>query len=133
MSNNDGFTLIELMFVLAIIGALAAIGFPNFISFRDNAFKCEALELAKPLQDDIVEYYGFTGSYPMTNSDLGLSDTELIQGKQVSSMSIAQGVIEIRFQEDSRIANRIIFLQPAIIGDPMSGNIIWQYVERAVE
>ncbi|MDH3349049.1 MAG: pilin [Desulfobulbaceae bacterium] len=91
------------------------------------------MELAKPLQDDIVEYYGVTGNYPMTNSDLGLSGAELIQGQQVSSMSVAHGVIEIKFQKDSRIANRIISLQPALIGDSMSGNIIWQYVERAVE
>ena len=42
-SNNKGFTLIELMIVIAIIGILAAIAIPNFISYRDKTY-CSAAE-----------------------------------------------------------------------------------------
>jgi prepilin-type N-terminal cleavage/methylation domain-containing protein len=42
-NNAKGFTLIELMIVIAIIGILAAIAIPNFISYRDKAF-CSAAE-----------------------------------------------------------------------------------------
>ncbi len=46
-NNQKGFTLIELMIVIAIIGILAAIAIPNFLSYRERGYNAEALSDAK--------------------------------------------------------------------------------------
>ena len=56
-NNQKGFTLIELMIVIAIIGILAAIAIPNFISYRDKAY-CSAAEVdAHAIECGIADYY----------------------------------------------------------------------------
>lgn len=55
--NNKGFTLIELMIVIAIIGILAAIAIPNFISYRNKTY-CSATESdANAIAGALADYY----------------------------------------------------------------------------
>jgi prepilin-type N-terminal cleavage/methylation domain-containing protein len=56
-SNSQGFTLIELMIVIAIIGILAAIAIPNFISYRNKAFCSAAESDANNAAAAIADYY----------------------------------------------------------------------------
>ena len=56
-NNSKGFTLIELMIVIAIIGILAAIAIPNFISYRDKAFCSAAESDANSIAAGIADYY----------------------------------------------------------------------------
>jgi type IV pilus assembly protein PilA len=56
-SNNQGFTLIELMIVIAIIGILAAIAIPNFIAYRNKSFCSSAESDANNVASRISDYY----------------------------------------------------------------------------
>ena len=56
-NNSKGFTLIELMIVIAIIGILAAIAIPNFISYRDKAFCSAAESDANNIAAGLADYY----------------------------------------------------------------------------
>ena len=56
-SNEKGFTLIELMIVIAIIGVLAAIAIPNFISYRDKAYCTAAEKDAGTIAAALADYY----------------------------------------------------------------------------
>ncbi len=66
--NKQGFTLIELMIVIAIIGILAAIAIPNFIAYRNKAFCSAAESDAKSIAADIADYFAIpahTTSQPL--------------------------------------------------------------------
>ena len=72
--NSQGFTLIELMIVIAIIGILAAIAIPNFISYRNKAFCSAAESDAHATASAIADYYSVPSRVNMvTYADTGLS------------------------------------------------------------
>ncbi len=69
--NKEGFTLIELMIVIAIIGILAAIAIPNFISYRDKAFCSAAESDLQSVMGAIADYFSDPDNVTVTNGSLG--------------------------------------------------------------
>ncbi len=68
-NNSKGFTLIELMIVIAIIGILAAIAIPNFIAYRNKAFCSAAESDANSIASGIADYYAIPAHVTMLNDD----------------------------------------------------------------
>ncbi len=68
--NNKGFTLIELMIVIAIIGILAAIAIPNFIAYRNKAFCSAAESDAKSVAAAIADYFAIPAHTMIANADI---------------------------------------------------------------
>jgi prepilin-type N-terminal cleavage/methylation domain-containing protein len=62
--NQKGFTLIELMIVIAIIGILAAISIPQFAKYRERSFNTSSLSDLRSLAQDLEGYYSEWGEYP---------------------------------------------------------------------
>lgn len=76
-NNDKGFTLIELMIVIAIIGILAAIAIPNFISYRDKTY-CSAAETdAQTIAGAIADYFSNPNNINVTKATLGVTDADL--------------------------------------------------------
>jgi len=69
--NKQGFTLIELMIVIAIIGILAAIAIPNFISYRNKAFCSQTESDAKSIAGDIADYFAIPTHTAIATADVG--------------------------------------------------------------
>ncbi|WP_319410119.1 prepilin-type N-terminal cleavage/methylation domain-containing protein [uncultured Desulfosarcina sp.] len=69
-TNNKGFTLIELMIVIAIIGILAAIAIPNFIAYRNKAFCSQAESDANNIAAAISDYFSIPSHTDIANADL---------------------------------------------------------------
>jgi len=63
-SAKKGFTLVELMIVVAIIGILAAIAIPQFASYRQKAFDTTAKSDLKNLMTDVEAFYADNQEYP---------------------------------------------------------------------
>lgn len=92
--KNKGFTIIELMIAVAIIGILAAIAIPAYQNYVIRAKVSEALTFASQAKTSVAEYYQSQGSLPATNTQAGLATS--VTGTNVSQVSVGtSGVITV--------------------------------------
>ncbi len=87
--RQQGFTLIELMIVVAIIAILAAIAIPLYLNYTTQAEGSEGYVLADGTKSAIVAFYNETGSWPPSNASAGLASPNSISGKYVKSVTIS--------------------------------------------
>jgi type IV pilus assembly protein PilA len=98
---QQGFTLIELMIVVAIIGILAAIAIPAYQDYTIRSQVSEGLNLAAAAKAAVSETFLNTGAAPADREEAGLSATATdTQGKYVASLDVAAGQILITYGKD---------------------------------
>ncbi|HGO8529903.1 TPA: pilin [Neisseria meningitidis] len=90
---QKGFTLIELMIVIAIVGILAAVALPAYQDYTARAQVSEAILLAEGQKSAVTEYYLNHGEWPSDNSAAGVASSSTIKGKYVKSVTVANGVV----------------------------------------
>lgn len=122
--KQKGFTLIELMITVAIVGILAAVALPAYQNYTIRAQVSEGFTLAGGLQTAVAEYYAQKGDYPAALTDIGV--TTAPKGKYTSSVEMAAGVITVNYglAANSKIKDTgSVVLTPT---DDGQGNIHWK-------
>jgi type IV pilus assembly protein PilA len=133
---QKGFTLIELMIVVAIIGILAAIAIPAYQDYTVRSQVTEGLNLAGAVKAAVAERYAQDGTWPTTLTQLGIVDAGGTEtppvGKYVSSVDLAgnNGTIVITYSGTASggQANAVIDAQTLALQPYVSGNqdVIWR-------
>ncbi|ENW4352588.1 prepilin-type N-terminal cleavage/methylation domain-containing protein, partial [Neisseria gonorrhoeae] len=90
---QKGFTLIELMIVIAIVGILAAVALPAYQDYTARAQVSEAILLAEGQKSAVTEYYLNHGIWPKDNTSAGVASASKIIGKYVQKVEVNNGVV----------------------------------------
>ncbi len=129
---QKGFTLIELMIVVAIIGILAAIAIPAYQDYTIRAQVTEGLNLMSDMKASVAEWYAQEGSWPSTLVQIGISNgASSKSGKYVRSIALDTGSLQATFglQANNNIEGATLALLPRL---SLNGDVVWLCGTRQV-
>jgi prepilin-type N-terminal cleavage/methylation domain-containing protein len=130
-----GFTLIELMIVVLIIGILAAVAIPSYQDYVIRSKLAEAAELVNPVRQAVSQYYDRWGQFPKNNASAGLPAANALRGKYVDEIEVRDGVVGLLLNhvKPGTIDGKHIFFRPAGQQENPTAPLTWSFGEGWAE
>jgi len=122
---KQGFVLLELATVIAIIGVLAIMTLPAYIQYLKQAKVAEGIALVSNVQQAIVKYYAHTGNFPVNIQAVGLTGAQKLKGHYVTDIQVENGAIHLTFKDKTLSKSTpLLSFRPALLTANPDNHII---------
>lgn len=127
MTKGHGFTLIELMIVVSMIGVLASVAMPQYQSYVIRGEVTEGITMASNLREDVTTYYVETLQFPKNNKQAGAPAPDLLIANRVTRVEIADGAIHVTLGNKvaKPLQGKILSFRPATVNGSPKSPISW--------
>lgn len=127
MKKQNGFTLIELMIVVAIIGILGSMALPTYQSRIIRAQISEGVAITDHVKKGITEYYLKSHTFPADNAQAGLPKSTYLIGNYITEIEVAQGAIHVHLGNriNAHVKGKILTFRPAVVENSPTSPIAW--------
>jgi type IV pilus assembly protein PilA len=126
-SINSGFTLVEMMVVVAILAILAMIAVPSGIERIIREQVAAAIPLADAAKEPASAQWKATKTLPANNQEAGLPASDKVVSNLISNLVVDKGVIHMTFGNKARslLHGKILSIRPAVIEDSPAVPVAW--------
>ncbi|MBT5229017.1 MAG: pilin [Methylococcales bacterium] len=125
--THTGFTLIELMIVIAILGAMVSYSVPSFHQYTIKTQVRESYVFGSQLQKAITDYYTKQQRFPKNNQEAGLPPPNKLIGIHVTRIEVNNGSLQLTLgnKVNQKIAGKKLTLQPMVVDGSPKSPISW--------